>query len=203
MSEAEPLSERQQSEVRHRFANAIQLISALTRMRMQRAQDETAKRQFNWLVDATGVIGLVQQRQLSAHPDDLGGLLRDLSVQWRRRCTGRPIQLDLALDPVMAREHVMSAVAVIANELVTNALTHAFADDRAGRIGVTLRGLDEDKAELVVSDDGRGYDPAAVGQASLGLWLVKGLAQQVRGTMTTTTDTGVTVRLEFAIQNEG
>ena len=105
MSEAEPLSERQQSEVRHRFANAIQLVSALTRMRMQRAQDEQAKRQFSWLVDATGVIGLVQQRRLGAEPDDLGGLLRDMSPQWRRRCTGRPIQLNLAIDPLTAREH--------------------------------------------------------------------------------------------------
>lgn len=203
MSEAEPLSERQQSEVRHRFANAIQLVSALTRMRMQRAQDEQAKRQFSWLVDATGVIGLVQQRRLGAEPDDLGGLLRDMSPQWRRRCTGRPIQLNLAIDPLTAREHVMSAVAMVANELVTNALAHAFADQRAGCISVELRALEDGKAELIVSDDGCGYDPDTVGRSSLGLWLIQGLAQQVRGELTTTTEGGVKVRLAFAVQQEG
>ena len=149
------------------------------------------------------MIGLVQQRCLGPDPDDLGGFLQDLAPQWRRRCAGRPIQLDLTTEPVMAREHVASAVGLIANELVSNALAHAFADDRAGRIGVELRGLDETRAELIVSDDGRGYDPATVSQTNLGLWLIKGLAQQVRGELTTTIDGGVTTRLTFATQHDG
>jgi len=202
LSQAEPLSDRQQSEVRHRFANAFQLISALTRMRMQRSQDIEAKRQLSWMLDSTGVLGLVQQRCLGPEPDDLGGLLQDLAPQWRRRCTGRPIQLDLEIEPVAAREHIMSAAALIANELVGNALTHAFPDDRGGRVKVELRRLDEANAVLIVSDDGAGYDPAAQTDTSLGLWLIKGLTQQVRGTMTTTTEGGVTARLEFATQHE-
>ena len=203
MSETDPLSERQQAEVRHRFANAFQLISALTRMRTQRTQDPEAKRQLNWMLDATTVLGLVQQRCLSPNPDDLGALLQDLAPQWRRRCTGRPIQFDLEIEPVSAREQVMSAAALIANELVSNALNHAFADDRAGRVQVTLRCLGDGKAELIVSDDGVGYRPEDVAQTGLGLWLIKGLTQQVRGEMTTTTDAGVTARLAFATQHDG
>jgi two-component sensor histidine kinase len=203
LSEAEPLSERQQAEVRHRFANAFQLISALTRMRTQRTQDAEVKRQLGWILDATTVLGLVQQRCLGPNPDDLGGLLQDLAPQWRRRCTGRPIQLDLDVEPVPAREQVMSAAALIANELVSNALAHAFAEDRAGRVEVKLRRLGGGKAELIVSDDGVGYEPAKVGQTSLGLWLIKGLTQQVRGEMVAATDAGVTARLEFATQHDG
>ena len=202
MSEAEPLSERQQAEVRHRFANTFQLISALTRMRGQRAKDVESKRQLTAMLDAIGVLGMVQQRCLSPKPDDLGLLLQDLTPQWRRRCTGRPIQLDVEIDPVSAREHVMSAIALIANELVSNALAHAFSEDQSGRVQVRLRRLDDLNAELIVSDDGLGYDPAAVGDASLGLWLVKGLTQQVRGVMTTTTDAGVSARLTFATQHD-
>jgi two-component sensor histidine kinase len=189
--------------VRHRFANAFQLISALTRMRTQRTQDVEAKRHLNWMLDATTVLGLVQQRCLGPDPDDLGGLLQDMAPQWRRRCTGRPIQLDLEIEPVSTREQVMSAAALIANELVANALAHAFADDRAGRVLVRLRRLGEDRAELTVSDDGRGYDPEQTGQTSLGLWLIKGLTQQVRGEMVVTTEGGVTARLTFATQHDG
>ncbi len=203
MSNSEPLSERQQSEVRHRLANAFQLISALTRMRTQRSQDPEAKRLLTWMLEATTVLGLVQQRCLSPEPDDLAGLLQDLAPHWRRRCAGRSIALDLTLEAVSAREQVMSATALIANELVSNALAHAFAEDRAGRIAVELRRLGEGRAELIVSDDGDGYDPDQVGQSSLGLWLIKGLTQQVRGAMTTTIDGGVTARLEFATPLEG
>lgn len=200
---AQPLSERQQAEVRHRFANAFQLISALTRMRTQRTQDAEAKRQLTWLLDATTVLGLVQQRCLNTDPDDLSGLLQDLAPQWRRRCTGRPIQLDLETEPVATREQVMSAVALVTNELVSNALAHAFAEDRAGRVRVTLHRLDGGRAELTVSDDGRGYAPDPTGQTGFGLWLIKGLTQQVRGEMTVTTDGGVTARLTFSTQQEG
>jgi two-component sensor histidine kinase len=203
VSEAEPLSERQQTEVRHRFANAFQLISALGRMRVQRTPDEETKRQLSWMIDATGVLGLVQQRCLSPDPENLSALLLDMAPQWRRRCAGRPIQLDLMIAPVTAREQVMSAVALIANELVGNAIAHAFADDRAGVIRVELNPLDEGTAALIVSDDGRGYDPAATPKSGLGLWLIKGLAQQVRGVMTTTIEGGATTRLEFTTQPDG
>ena len=202
VSEAEPLSERQQAEVRHRFANAIQLISALTRMRGQRARDPETKRQLTAMLDSISILGLVQQRCLGPHPDDIGGFLQDLAPQWRRRCTGRPIQLDVEIEPVSAREHIMSAIGLIANEMVSNALTHAFADDQAGRVQVRLVRLDDGRAELTVSDDGMGYDPAAVSDSTLGLWLIKGLTQQVRGTLTTTTYGGVTARLAFATQHD-
>ena len=200
MSQSHPLSDEQKSEVRHRFANAFQLVSALSRMRMQKAPDPETRRQLSWMLDATNVLGLVQQRCLSANPDNLSALIQDLAPQWRRRCAGRPIQIDLTIDPVEAREQIQSAAALIANELVSNALAHAFPDDRAGRILVELRPLGDDQAELIVSDDGCGYAPAiAPGPACLGLWLVKGMTQQVRGTMTTTTEQGVTARLVFGV----
>ena len=203
MSESEPLTERQQAEVRHRFANAFQLIAALTRMRGQRAGDPEAKRQLNAMLDAVTVLGAVQQRCLGPDPDDLGGLLQDLAPQWRRRCTGRPIQLDLDIEPIPAREQVMSAVGLIANELVSNALGHAFAEDRAGRVLVRLAAMEDGAAALTVSDDGEGYDPSTAGESTLGLWLIKGLTQQVRGTLTSETEGGVTTRVVFATQYEG
>ena len=202
MSENEPLSPRQQAEVRHRFANVFQLLTALTRMRAQRTKDAEAKRQLGAILDAVGLIGLFQQRRLGDDPADLGGFLQDLAAQWRRRCTGRSIQIDLAAEPVLAREEVGSALALIANELVSNAIAHAFPEDRAGVVRVELRRLDESQAELVVVDDGQGYDQGAAG-AGFGLWLIKGLAQQVRGEMTTTTDGGVRARLTFATQFDG
>jgi len=204
VSDAEPLSERQQADVRHRFANVFQLLSALTRMRVQRAQDVETKRQLTWMLDATGVLASMQQRLLSSDPHDFGGYLQDLAPQWRRRAAGRTIEINLVIDPVPVREHLISALALIANELVANALAHAFPARRAGTIRVELHALPNGKAELIVSDDGVGFNPAGASRSSLGLWLIRGLTDQVKGVMTTpTTDVGVTTRLEFATQFEG
>jgi two-component sensor histidine kinase len=204
VSSIEPLSERQQADVRHRFANVFQLLSALTRMRVQRAQDAETKRQLTWMLDAMGVLAAMQQRLLGPDPHDLAGYLRDLYPQWNRRSAGRPIEVILVAEAVPVREHLISALALIANELVTNALDHGFPKGRAGVVRVELRPLEDGKAELIVSDDGAGLSPPTPGRSNLGLWLIRGLTDQVKGVMTTpTAEAGVTTRLEFATQIEG
>ena len=203
MSSIEPLSERQQADVRHRFANAFQLLSALSRMRIQRAQDAETRRQLTWMLDATGVLGSMQQRLLGQDPHDLAGYLRELFPQWSRRKAGRPVEIILVAEPVPVREHLVSALMLIANELVTNALEHAFPDQRAGVVRVELRPLEAGRAELIVSDDGAGFVPPDPGRSSLGLWLIRGLTDQVKGVMTTpATEAGFTTRLEFPTQFE-
>ena len=204
VSGIEPLSERQQADVRHRFANVFQLLSALTRMRVQRTQDAETKRQLTWMLDAVGVLASMQQRLLGPDPHDMAGYLRDLSQQWNRRSAGRPVEVILVAEPVLVREHLISALMLIANELVTNALEHAFPDQRAGVVRVELRPLEDDRAELIVSDDGIGLTPMNDAPSKLGFWLIRGLTDQVKGVMTTpATEAGVTTRLEFATQFEG
>ena len=199
MSSIEPLSERQQTEVRHRFANVFQLLSALTRMRVQRTQDPETRRQLSWMLDATGVLAAMQQRLLGPDPDDFAGYLRDLAPQWNRRSAGRPIEVLLVLERVPVREHLISALTLIANELVINAVEHAFPHQRAGVVRVELRPLEDGRAELIVSDDGAGFGPPVPGRPSLGLWLIWGLTDQVKGVMTTPpVEVGVTSRLEFS-----
>ena len=52
-----------------------------------------------------------------------------------------------------------SAIALIINELVTNALKHAFPDDMTGTIRVEFRREEADYV-LVVADDGVGIPPS-------------------------------------------
>jgi two-component sensor histidine kinase len=204
LSSDEPLSERQQADVRHRFANVFQLLSALTRMRIQRAQDVETKRQLTWMLDATGVLAAMQQRLLGPDPDDLAGYLRDLAPQWTRRSAGRPVEIILVVESVPVREHLISALMLIANEQVSNALAHAFPAGSAGVVKVELRPLDDGRAELIVSDNGAGISPQDPNQSSLGLWLIRGLTDQVKGVMTTPpTEAGFTTRLEFSTQFDG
>jgi two-component sensor histidine kinase len=93
---------------------------------------------------------------------------------------------------IEAEQHMLSvnragAVGLIVNELVTNALKHAFPDDREGAIRVTLRSSGPDYL-LVVADDGVGmpqkpaddsHRPAK--QGGMGRRLVRALAAQLGG----------------------
>ncbi len=198
MSEAGESDPERQAETRHKIANIFQLLSTLTRMRLQRAAEPESRRHLSWMLDMVAALGALQHRLNSPGGEDFGLYIEDMAGQWRRSCADRPIEIAVAVQPLQVPENHASALALIVNELVMNAIAHGFPDDRAGVIRVELERLGE-RAAVTVSDDGQGYDPHAVETGGLGLGLVNGLAAQVRGALTTTCDNGVRSRLEFPI----
>jgi two-component sensor histidine kinase len=196
VSEAGESDPERQAETRHKIANIFQLLSTLTRMRLQRASDPESRRHLSWMLDMVAALGALQHRLNSPGGEDFGLYIEDMAAQWRRSCANRPIEIALAVQPLRVSESHASALALIVNELVMNAIAHGFPDDRAGVVRVELEQSGA-RAVLTVSDDGQGYDPQAAQTGHLGLWLVNGLAAQVRGALTTTTDSGVRTRLEF------
>src|SRR5262249_3678019 len=72
---------------------------------------------------------------------------------------------------------------LILNELITNALKHAFPDGRRGVIRVELAEVEPGTARLTVADDGGGMAaPLDLAKSkSLGMRLISTLARQLRG----------------------
>jgi two-component sensor histidine kinase len=185
------------AETRHRVANVFQLLSTLGRLRAQRASDPETKRQLTWMLDAIGALGVLQHRLLSPNGEDFAGFIQDMAPHWRRRAANRPITIETVTEPAPVSEQIAAALTLIAQELVANAVSHAFPDGRAGEVRVELKRLDERRAVLVVADDGVGYALEAADKSRLGLWLIGGLADQVKGVLTITREAGVAARLEF------
>ncbi|MCD6287035.1 MAG: PAS domain S-box protein [Anaerolineae bacterium] len=96
---------------------------------------------------------------------------------------------------------------LILNELVSNALDHAFPEDRAPdpapQVTVKLRERD-DATELVVEDNGVGMpaDIARNHQAALGLDIVMMLAKQLEGQLYVETTQGTRVEVSFPRANK-
>jgi two-component sensor histidine kinase len=97
-------------------------------------------------------------------------------------------------------------VGLIINELLSNALKHAFEGMGEGKIEVSLAASEGGKINLAVSDDGVGLPPGFDIDKSktLGLRLVKILAEdQLQGTLEVTSDGGATFNIEFDIEDGG
>jgi two-component sensor histidine kinase len=89
---------------------------------------------------------------------------------------------------------------LIANELITNALKHAFPGPRRGEIVVRLR-HDAESYQLEVEDDGVGLSEAR--RPSLGTRLVVALAAQLRGrAITEPLATGTRARVVFPARRD-
>jgi two-component sensor histidine kinase len=95
------------------------------------------------------------------------------------------VHLALSLEPVTL--HIDQAIpcGLIANELLSNALKHAFDDDQRQReIRVEVR-QQEDDVSLYVIDNGVGL-PATMPENHLGMTIIESLVTQLEGTLTFT-----------------
>src|SRR5690606_10846041 len=81
------------------------------------------------------------------------------------------VECDTGKVEVELRPAVPAALIVV--ECLTNALKHAFADERSGAIRITLRRRGGD-AEIAISDDGIGMPD--IGRRNSGMKLNRGLA---------------------------
>ena len=82
--------------------------------------------------------------------------------------------------PAEITNDIAVPLALIVNELITNAAKHGIGVGKSGTIRVALA-READAFVLSVEDDGHGFDLPAVRGRSSGLRLVEGLSRQIRG----------------------
>jgi len=93
---------------------------------------------------------------------------------------GSHVKIALDVDPVEVERDQATPLALLVNELVTNALKYAFPEGRGGTIHISLKPLDETHCRLVVRDDGVGFDMQAVA-SGMGSRLVRAMTMQLGG----------------------
>lgn len=188
------------AEMRHRAANTFQLILALARMRGQRTAEPEARRQLVWMAEAIGALGALERHRRDGGVDFQDYLL-EMAPIWRRRQASSPTEVVVAMEPIIAPDQAASTLALIVHELVSNALAHAYPEGAPGQVEVRLSRISgADRYELVVKDQGRGFDPTSpTGRERFGLWFVRSLAAQVRGDLKLDTQHGVTAQLSFSL----
>jgi len=187
-------------EIHHRVKNNLQVISSLLSAQAREVGDDAVRERFAETQDRIRSMAAIHERLYQS--DDLArvdfdeylaGLLDDLFRSHRTDNIDRSLEADQHPLPI---DQAIPA-GLIVNELVTNALEHAFPDGRGGTVVVLYR-ADADEATLVVEDDGQGT-AALASEGTLGLRLVRGLTRQLRGTLSTDTESGVTVKITFPL----
>jgi two-component system, sensor histidine kinase PdtaS len=171
-------------ELVHRIANNFAIVASLIQSRAAAVSDPEAKRVLSDAIDQVVVMARVHRRLHTGNnvvsldsERFIVELCADLAASVAR---GRPVSIEchaVSCDLSIAQSVPMG---LIINELVTNALKHAFPDARSGSVIVILERLAHDKLVLIVEDDGVGHHgqprPDNAGQG-----LVAVLAQQLGG----------------------
>jgi two-component sensor histidine kinase len=181
-------------EVHHRVKNNLQLIASLLRMQAANFHDPQLMAAFRESQDRVESIALIHEQLYESQDLRKVDIARNADMLLVKlfhshgvdpgRITGR-----VAIESSNAKPFILAVdqaipVGLILNELISNALKHAFPDGRAGAIvveGHTRRG----EVHLAVRDNGIGapedFKIEKTG-GSLGLRIVAILARQLKGT---------------------
>jgi two-component sensor histidine kinase len=110
------------------------------------------------------------------------------------------ITLDLEIEEISLNINTAIPCGLIINELVSNALKHAFPQERHGIIKVALHSDANNQLTLKVTDNGIGFPEHSEFRAtkSLGLQLINVLANQLEGTLELDRRLGTEFKITFS-----
>lgn len=193
-------------EIHHRVKNNMQVISSLLALQAGYTDDAQANQMFresqNRIRSMALVHELLYQSQDLACIDfveyvhKLGSHLLHSYLTDAAR-----VGLDIVARTLYLNVDMAIPCGLIINELISNALKHAFPNNRSGMIRVELQADDNGLNTIIVRDDGVGLPESLnVHQTeTLGLQLVTSLAGQLNATIGLLRHNGTTFEIRFAI----
>jgi PAS domain S-box-containing protein len=174
-------------EVNHRVKNSLQLVSSMLSLQSARSGDAEVRRIVQEAQSRLQVVAAVHER-LYASPD-VGSVELDKFLETLCRDIERAIVqpddrlvVGVTAEPVVISNDRAVPLALILNELLTNAIKYAYPD-RRGTIEVDLRRVPDGQVRFCVSDQGIGLpdDIEERQKTSLGLRVINGLVRQIHG----------------------
>ncbi|MEJ7597568.1 MAG: PAS domain-containing protein [Kofleriaceae bacterium] len=177
-------------EIHHRVKNNLQVISSVLKLQADQITDPATRDVFRDSQARVRSIALLHEKLYQS--EDLAHVdMRDYVDDLTRRllrtygAAASHVRIEVQSTGVSLDMDAALPCGLIINELVTNALKHAFGEhDTPGRVTVRLMRTG-DAIELSVWDDGKGLPPGLDLETSptLGVQLVMALARQLEGSV--------------------
>jgi PAS domain S-box-containing protein len=177
-------------EIHHRVKNNLQVTSSLLRLQAGAIGNEAAREMFAETETRIRSMALVHEKlyqSTNLSRIDFADYLRSLGELLLRSSAIDPahVTLDVSDGDIFLSIETAVPCGLIANELLSNALKHAFPNGRTGRIQVQLETGSDGWVAIDIRDDGIGLPKTFDMERNdtLGLHLVRGLVQQLDGTL--------------------
>jgi len=190
-------------EIHHRVKNNLQVVSSLLRLQASTSEDPALQRALKEAQERVQTIALIHQK-LKHAPDlsqlDLPNYVRTLAERLVRSYASVPALIDLRVQvaEVEIGPDVPVPLGLILNELVANALLHAFAPGEGGSLDIEIDRDEKGWVFLRVSDSGEGLpDDVDLGDGGLGFQLVQALTDQLGGVLELERRRGASFLLTF------
>jgi two-component sensor histidine kinase len=190
-------------EIHHRVKNNLQVVSSLLGLQSRFVDDEAALEAIKTGRSRVQSMSILHQNlyrnenlksiKIKKYFEDLGQNLFDTY-----KLNERNISFDADIDNFELDIDVVVPMGLITNELVSNALKHAFTSQDAGRISLSIK-KDNDLISLTVADNGKGIQSTTLPERSnsLGLQLIKSFSEKLNAKIDISNTEGTTFKISF------
>ncbi len=192
-------------EIHHRVKNNMQVIASLLSLQSGIINDPATRAQFEDSQNRIRSMALVHERlyrsqdltsiDFKEYVEELTG---HLMQSYRLQC--KKVEVVIDVEHIQLDIDTAIPCGLIINELMSNALKHAFPNGAEGIIKIEARRDGVDSYCLSVRDNGVGM-PSDIDLAhskTLGLQLVSSLSRQLNGIVSLDTENGTRVTLRFS-----
>ncbi|NJN33444.1 MAG: sensor histidine kinase [Saprospiraceae bacterium] len=188
-------------EIHHRVKNNLQVISSLLKLQSQHIQDEQALDALREGRNRVTSIALIHQNLYKTHNMtniDATNYIENLAASLFNsyKLNDKIIELKTEVAPVRLDVDIAIPLGLILNELISNALKHAFSDHLTGILDVKFS-EEGDFFALKVQDNGVGFDQTKLAtlEDSFGWQLVNLLADKLEGKIEVKNGKGTSIRV--------
>ncbi|WP_442942001.1 PAS domain S-box protein [Nostoc sp.] len=191
-------------EVHHRVKNNLQIVSSLLQLQSQTLKDPEIIKVLRESQNRIESISLIHKNLYTSAnigqidvADYITNLAASLLISYQI-CPGQ-ISLETDIDSVSLNVDQAIACGLVINELISNALKHAFPNQQVGTISIDLHNIGN-SIEMTIRDNGIGLPDNLDWRNtdSLGLSLVHDLVtEQLEGDITLERDRGTVFKIKF------
>lgn len=172
-------------EVDHRVKNNLTMIGSLLRLQVRTIDDPAIAAKLDSMLERVDALAVVH-RQLYQSSDigkfDIGSFAENLARDVVGSSGRTNIDVQISAQPLMVESAHASSLGLIFNEILTNAIKHAYPDGRGGKLTLKVERKGE-QGIITICDDGPGLS-SAKRTKSIGIALITRLARQARAEAT-------------------
>jgi PAS domain S-box-containing protein len=196
-------------EIHHRVKNNLQVISSLINMQVRQLDHNSSRDALEECQTRVQAIALIheklyQSKDYSRVPFSEYARSLATSVFNATGVSPAAVSLRLSMEDLSLGVDKAIPCGLILNELITNALKHAFPPPRSGTVVVELRRAGERDVIFAVTDDGVGIKEELDlrNTTSLGMSLIHTLVEQLEGEIEIVRSPGTMFRVRFPMETD-
>ncbi len=191
------------AEVNHRVKNNMAVIIGLLNLKRNISENKETQQDLEDVKARVMSMSLVHDRMYSdgnASAVDMDGYVEDLVKEISNSFNPfNKVKFEILVEKLTIEVSIAIPLSLILNEIITNAMKHAFNHTSAPKIYIEIKRKDGDLLQVTIRDNGSGLQDMQKSSDRMGMVLIEALTEQLGGTQKFSEDNGLRFDLVFSV----